>query len=109
MAAVLAIDAHRWPVVQTTTVVLAPQCQTVNQTVYETAYENQQFTAMETRYRTVLKAEQYTVMRPVAETSYVQRKYSVMKPVTQTSAGRAPLHRREAGLQRPRRWRSGIR
>src|SRR5882757_2297801 len=43
------------PVVQTTTVVLAPQCQTVNQTVYETVYENQPFTAMETRYRTGYK------------------------------------------------------
>src|SRR5271170_530037 len=66
------------PVVQTTTVVLAPQCQTVNETVYETAYENQQFTAMETRYRTALQTEQYTVMKPVSETSYVQRKYTVM-------------------------------
>ena len=41
------------PVVQTqcNVVALAPQCQTVTQTVYETVYENQPYTVMETRYR----------------------------------------------------------
>src|SRR4051794_5927130 len=74
------------PVIQTTcnVVTLAPQCQTVLQTAYETVYENQPYTVMETRYRTGYRTENYTVMRPVMETSQVARNYTVMKPVYQT-------------------------
>ena len=50
---------------QCNVVALAPQCQTVSQTVYETVYENQPYTVMETRYRQAYTTQQYTVMRPV--------------------------------------------
>ena len=55
------------PVVETqcNVVALAPQCQTLMQTAYETVYENQAYTVMQTRYRTEYRAENYTVMRPV--------------------------------------------
>src|SRR5437868_13295197 len=69
------------PVVATAcnVVALAPQVQTVMQTVYETVYENQPVTVMETRYRQEFRTENYTVMRPVAETTQVARKCTVMR------------------------------
>src|SRR4051794_10595605 len=62
---------------QCNVVALAPQCQTVLQTAYETVYETQPYTVMETRMRLAYRPENVTVMRPVTQTSYVQRKYCV--------------------------------
>src|SRR3954453_17877755 len=86
------------PVIQTScnVVTLAPQCQTVVQTAYETVYENQPYTVMETRYRTGYRTENYTVMRPVMETTQVPRNYPVMKPVYTTVN-----HQRRYTVQKP--------
>src|SRR5262245_50567392 len=75
------------PVVQAqcNVVALAPQCQNVVQTAYETVYENQPYTVMETRYRMAYRTETYPVMRPVYRTTNVTRTYNVMRPVYQTS------------------------
>src|SRR3954462_6823097 len=62
---------------QCNVVALAPQVQTVMQTVYETVYENQPYTVMEPRYRQAFQTENYTVMKPVMETAQVARRYSV--------------------------------
>ena len=74
------------PVVQAqcNTVALAPQCQTLTQTTYETVVENQPYTVMATRYRTAYRAESYTVLRPAYETTQVARNYCVTRPVYET-------------------------
>src|SRR3954451_15031016 len=99
LAALLGLGAPAWatygggachscapaPVIATScnVVTLAPQCQTVTQTAYETVYENVPYTVMTTRYRLAYRPESYQVMRPVTQTSYVQRPRTVCRPVTE--------------------------
>ena len=87
-------------VVQTSTVALAPQCQTVNQTVYETVYQNSPTTIMETRYRTEMRGR--TLHRDAAG----HRDFDRAAQVHRDEAGlpnqqrRTEVHRRQAGLCR---------
>ena len=80
-------------------------CPTACQTyriVYQTVYEQQQFTAYRIEYETVCEERQVTSYKPVWETAVRENRYTVARPVMETADARRDLHRAAAGrMKRP--------